>query len=67
MSLTIKRFTEYDATCDICGVSEVLHNIDVCDGEKVNSHNFLRIAGFHRYKNLILCDKCFKNRKEVSL
>ena len=58
-------FSEYDMTCDKCGACEVLHDVDWCEGERVTSHNCLRIAGFHRSHGLILCDKCFKERRKL--
>ena len=64
MAFKVLRFSEYQMQCDICGVEEVLHDVDKCDDEWVNSHNCLRLAGFHRSHDLILCDRCFKERKK---
>ena len=60
------RVTEYDIECDCCHTAETVYSGDCYDGRVViNIPSAIKVAGFHRSKGKILCDKCFENRRKT--
>ena len=62
MGITSYRTTEYSVECDQCGRTEVCHSFY----ENVHSkQQAIKWAGMHKTAKGILCDVCFKNRKNM--
>lgn len=62
MGVSSIRVTEYYIECDSCGQKEVCHSFY----EGVHSkQQAVRWAGMHGTKDGVLCDKCFKMRRNA--
>lgn len=65
MGVSSFQTTQYTIKCDVCKIEEVCHSFF----EEVHSkQQAIKWAGMHKLKDgTILCDKCFKQRKELKL
>ncbi len=68
MSVLILKCYEYQMYCDQCGTEEVLHTGDCAEvnGEEIFVHSrdtAIKAALYHRSHGMLLCDKCYSNRK----
>lgn len=65
MGYRATRYVEYSFNCDQCGKSETLFTGDTSKDIFVyDTATAFKAAEFHRHKNIILCDRCFKNTKK---